>query len=157
MLSGLIAGFALCGALLIVLVRPWTGVEDTEAPILGVEPVRSISTTGREGEFAQSLTQSLISNLSRSRGMRLIHLRGATQIPADSAGEALVYRMESTVRMSEDALRFWWSLVDVRSGRTLWSETIDQRQGKLDNAVEDEIAARVAARMIESDGILGVR
>jgi TolB-like protein len=154
---GTLSGVILCFAVLAIY-RPWQAGSDAEVPIMALEPVRSIPGTGGENELAQGLTQTIISDVSRLPGVRLVHLRdGLTSPdPLATAGKAPVYRMESSLRMSEDALRFWWSMIDARSGRTLWSETVDQpRLGEPDSTVEDEIAARVAMRIAESHEIFG--
>jgi adenylate cyclase len=154
---GALGGIFLCLAVLAAY-RPWQAGSDAETPIMALEPVRSIPGTG-ENELAQGLTQTIISSLSRLPGVRLVHLRDglASADPLVAAGKAPVYRMESSLRMKGEALRFWWSMVDARSGRTLWSETVDQpRLGEPDSTVEDEIAARVAIRIAESPEIFGV-
>lgn len=157
-LTGLVGGYVLCAAILLAVWSPWKP-PDNEMPIVAIEPVQSLSGATGESRFAQGLTQSIVSSLSRVPDTRLVHLREgrASADPAGDDGKALVYRIESTLRMNEGGLRFWWSMVDARSGRTLWSETIDRPQGEMNSMIEDEIATRVAVRIAEYHGVFGTR
>lgn len=151
---------AACGAFLMLRAFPETLRADplAETPVLAVEAVQNIGTGSGGDELARGLTQSIISSLSRFPGVRLLHFQegrasAGSGTPSDVEP---AYVLQSNLRTGSESLRFWWQLKDARTGETLWSENVDQPEGRsISYTIEDRISAYVASRVAEPYGLIG--
>ncbi len=131
----------------------WSDRSRNSGPaIFALREVRSLTPSENGSQVARGLTQSLVSSLSRFSDIRLVLIDDRIDIEKLSLlnPSNRIYSIESTVRMTDGELRFWWNVSDARNGETVWSEAIDRGPAEeAAESVEDHIAGQVAARIAE--------
>lgn len=119
-------------------------------PTLAVLPLRALGDAARGQEFADGLSEELITALARIDGLR-VSARSAS-FPYREAGLPLAdvadrlgatHVLEGSVRQDAGRLRIALRLVDVGADRAVWSERFDRAPDDI-FAVQDEIAGAVA-------------
>ena len=110
----------------------WVGV--------AVLPFESLGGGPEQAYLARGITVSLVTDLSRLSGLRVI--RQPDRATADRDVPGVQYRMTGSVQRDASRLRVTVHLVDARTGEELWSERFDRPFGDI-LAVQDEIAAKV--------------
>jgi TolB-like protein/Tfp pilus assembly protein PilF len=97
---------------------------------IAVLPFVNISNDPEQEYFSDGLTEELITNLSRLKGMRIVSrttsmIYKATKKPIQTIGSELgvQYILEGSVRKSNDNLRINAQLIDVGNDNHLWAET----------------------------------
>ena len=128
-------GVATGGAQVAVQANPRTQRKALNDKVIAVLPFVNISPDKESDYFSDGLTEDLISNLSRLKGMSVvprtnsIRYKGST-LDIDEIGHELGarYIIEGTVRRHMDDLRITANLIDVASSMQLWS---DRYKGKM--------------------------
>lgn len=122
---------------------------DAVAPAtLAVLPLRALGDDPRGQDFADGLSEELITTLARIPGLRVSarsasfpHRETALQEVARQLGTSHV--LEGSVRQDGDRLRISLRLVDVSADQALWTESFDRQFGDI-FAVQADIARAVA-------------
>jgi adenylate cyclase len=103
--------------------------------VIAVLPFVNISPDKESDYFSDGLTEDLISNLSRLKGMSVVPRTNSiryksSKLDIDEIGHELGarYIIEGTVRRHQDDLRITANLIDVESSTQLWS---DRYKGKM--------------------------
>jgi adenylate cyclase len=117
---------------------------------IAVLPFTSLSKDPNQGYFADGLTDTLITDLSRIPGCFVI-ARHSTfaykgkKIDVKRVGRQLGvrYLLEGSVQKSRDQVRVNAQLIDAQTGMHLWAERYDRNRAAL-LSIQDEITARIA-------------
>jgi adenylate cyclase len=124
-------------------------IEDN--PSLAVLPFNNISSDAEQGYFADGVTDSLITELSRLPDLFVISRHSSfvyrnMNKRADEIGRELgvKYLVEGSVRRAGNRVRITTQLVDAASGRHLWAERFDRELQDI-FAVEDDVVRRILA------------
>ena len=119
-------------------------------PSIVVLPLLNLSGDPEQEYFADGLTQSLTTDLSRFRGLFVIGRNTAftfkgKPINLKEIGTALGVRyvLEGSVQRGGERVRVNVELIDAQSGGHLWAERFDRDRADLFK-IQDEIARRVA-------------
>lgn len=150
------AATLLCGiAVLVLFVRGRVANTDhaaaavAPAASVGVVPFLDLTEGMKEEEFADGMTEELITRLSKVDGLRVpaptssFYLKGKQMTIADMAGVLNVnYLVDGSVRKSGSRVRVAARLLRAENGYVIWSETYDR---SLDDIlmVQDDIAGSV--------------
>jgi len=123
------------------------------APSIAVLPLVSLSSDIEDEYFADGLSEELLNQLARIRGLRVagrassFHFKGKSEPPAEIGRILQVeHLLQGNVRRSGDRVRITAMLIDARSGNHLWSETFERAFEDI-FAIEDEIALSVASAL----------
>lgn len=126
------------------------GAAEGEAPSLVVLPFDNLSGDAEQGWFAQGLSQTIATDLSRIAGLVVIGSAtaatfGGGRLDARQVGGALGigYVLAGSVQRIGPTLRINARLVDARSGAQLWSERMDGEAADL-LPLQDRITGRIA-------------
>jgi TolB-like protein len=126
--------------------------------VIAVLPFVNISPDKESDYFSDGLTEDLISNLSRLKGMSVvsrtnsIRYKGST-LDIEEIGHELGarYIIEGTVRRHQDDLRITANLIDVASSTQLWSDRYKGRmadvfdiQETVSTAIVDALALKLS-------------
>jgi len=130
----------------------------TPATSVGVVPFLDLTEGMKEEEFADGMTEELITRLSKVHGLRVLsptasfYLKGKQMSVAEMA-KALNsnYLVDGSVRKSGSRVRVAARLVRAENGFVIWSETYDR---SLDDIlmVQDDIAGNVTKALTNSIG-----
>jgi TolB-like protein len=128
------------------------------AASVGVLPFLDLTEGMQEEEFADGVTEELITRLSKVPGLRVpaptssFYLKGK-QIPIADMAKALNvnYLVDGSVRKSGSRVRVAARLLRAENGYVIWSETYDR---SLDDIlmVQDDIAGNVTKALTMSLG-----
>ncbi|HVA17755.1 MAG TPA: hypothetical protein VMV59_08600, partial [Candidatus Dormibacteraeota bacterium] len=118
-------------------------------PPVAVLPFTNLS-SGRDANLAESMTDDIISDLSKSRTLRVIgrasamHFEGSHESVSQIAGQLHANKVvEGTVARADGRIRIAAQLVDALTGRILWSQQFD-RDDSDSLAVEADVSRAVA-------------
>lgn len=124
---------------------------DTAAPLtLAVLPLRALGDDPRGQDFADGLSEELITALARIDGLRVS--ASSASLPYRASGLPMAdvakrlgasHVLEGSVRQDGERLRIALRLVDVTGDRALWSESFDRSLQDI-FAVQAEITRAVA-------------
>jgi transcriptional activator of cad operon len=122
---------------------------------LAVVPFESVS--GDSSGIAPGITDALVSGISKLDGVQVVspstvrhHQRAGVSMGLMGRVLALDVLVEGSVRQTGDRLRITARLVDVHTGKVIWSETYDRPavdSGSVESQVAAEIAAQVGAHL----------
>jgi TolB-like protein/Tfp pilus assembly protein PilF len=127
-----------------------------EGPAVVVTPLENLSATESGRLLAGGLTQELITNLMRFKDLRVYSVRSNEQANEDLGQRLDVrYVVEGSVRRTPDRLRLIVHLIELDSGRYLWSETYD-RPLTTENVfdIQEDLAAELAGQLAEPYGVV---
>lgn len=120
---------------------------------LAVLPFTNIANDDATGRLADGLTEDIITDLSRYRGMDVIANNSTKQykgktVDVREIGRALNVRyvLEGSVQREGDQIRITAQLIDATKDTHLWSERWD-RPAKEYFAIQSEIAAQLGNRL----------
>lgn len=141
------------------ITRP--GDPDSAKPSVAVLPFASLSADADDEYFADGLSEELLNQLARVRGLRVpgrassFQYKGQRTSPGEIAKTLKVtYLLEGSVRRSGERVRITAQLTDARNGDPLWSETFERDFEDI-FSIEDEIALSVVSalqvRLLEAD------
>ncbi len=131
-----------------------------EKPSIAVLPFTNMSGDPEQEYFADGITESVITELSRFRNLFIIARNSTLSYKGNSrkarqVSEALgvQYVLEGNVQRSKDRVRINVQLVDALTGRHLWGERYDKALIDL-FAVQDEVTREIVATLATEDGRL---
>ncbi len=136
------------------------GLAVVRGPSIAVLPFVNISNDPRQEVFSDGITEEIITALSRFRDLHVLarstifqHKGMAVDIRRLGRDLEVRYVVEGSVRRAGDIVRVAAQLIDAETGMHLWAETFE-RQVTVSNifAVQDDIAAKVAASVAASHG-----
>lgn len=120
---------------------------------LAVLPFANMSPDPQDEYFADGLTEEVISELSRTKGMQIIARTSVMRFKGNprsvrEVGQELGVQLvlEGSVRKSANRLRVTTQLIDAASEGHLWGEQFDRELNDV-FAVQSEIAGNVAAQL----------
>lgn len=122
-------------------------------PSVAVLPFVSLTASPEDESFAAGLTEELLSQLARIRGLQVagpvssFRYKDRADEPA-AVAEALHvdHLLQGSVRRAGDRVRITAQLTDVRASRQVWSETFERNFEDI-FTIEDQIALAVAAAL----------
>jgi adenylate cyclase len=120
-----------------------------DRPSLAVLPFTNLSSDAEQGYFADGVTDTLITELSRLPGLFVISRHSSfvyrnVNKRADEIGTELgvKYLVEGSVRRAANRVRITTQLIDAASGTHLWAERFDRELQDI-FAVEDDVVRRI--------------
>ena len=129
---------------------PATGEPGSPRLSIVVLPFLNIGGSAKDDPFVDGVTETLITDLSRSPGVFVISRSTAfaykgRPIDVREIGRELGVRyvLEGSVQNAGDRMRFNAQLVDAESGGHLWAERFDKQRGDLLD-MQDEVTTRLA-------------
>jgi TolB-like protein/cytochrome c-type biogenesis protein CcmH/NrfG len=127
-----------------------------QGPAVIVAPFADLTGTESGRLFAGGLTQELVTNLMRFQDLRIYAARSNQQSNQDLGQQPDVrYMVEGSVGRTPARLHLVVHLIEVGSGRYLWSETFDRPLTTEDVfAVQEELSAELAGRLAEPYGVV---
>jgi adenylate cyclase len=125
-------------------------IPQTDRQSIAVLPFKNLSNDPEQAYFAEGLTVSLTTDLSRISGLFVI----ASTTTAILAGRIMEtrqigrdlgvrYVLQGSVQIGSDQLRVNVQLMDAATGVQLWSDRFDGREADV-FALQDQITARIA-------------
>ncbi len=109
-------------------------------PTVTVLPFESLGAEGGQAYLARGISNDLMTDLSRSPGLRLISASRAA--PGGQAAPRARYVVSGSVQRESESLRINIRLIDTNTNQQLWSERFERPFGDL-FAVQDEITRRL--------------
>jgi adenylate cyclase len=139
-------GFAFVGAL----------GEETRERSIAVLPFEDLSAENDQGWFCEGLADEIINALTKVAGLDVLSRKSSHEAgrgDSRAAGQRLgvAHVLEGSVRKSGARMRVTVHLVDVATGRNVWSERYDRDAGDV-FAVQEDIAEHAATALL---GVLG--
>ena len=130
-----------------------------EGPAVVVAPFEDLTGTEAGRLLAGGLTGELVTDLMRFRDLRVYAASGNERWAKDSDwfGQQLQasYEVRGTVARAPDRIRLAVQLIEVGSGRYVWSANYDRPLTTEDVfALQEELAADLAGRLAEPYGIV---
>jgi TolB-like protein len=120
---------------------------------LAVVPFEPLAGDLHRAGFASGLTDSLVSAISKLDGIQVVSPSTVRRHQWVGISMGLMGRLlgldvllEGSVRQAGERLRITARLVDVHTGKVIWSETYDRSAADL-GEVESQVAAEVAAQV----------
>jgi TolB-like protein len=139
----------LCAALLMFAYDKWW-TRELAISSVAVLPISALGANPEFGYVAAAMTESLISELGRIRGLRVTSRTSSGRYQASDkklpeiAGELGVDALiEGSVQLLGDSLKIDLRLIEGRSDRQMWSGVFDRELGDL-LTVQGEIAREIA-------------
>jgi TolB-like protein len=130
-----------------------------EGPAVVVAPFEDLSGSSAGRLFAGGLTQELITDLMRFKNLRVYAANSNERWAEDPVrfGEELqvAYQVKGSVLRPPDKIRLAVQLLELGSGRYVWSETYDRplTTGSIFD-IQEAMAAELAGRLAEPYGIV---
>ena len=131
-----------------------------EKPSIAVLPFSNFSADPEQDHFAEGITESVITELSRFRNLFVIDRNSTLSYQGKSMKARQVsedlgvqYILEGNVQRSKDRVRINVQLIDALTGRHLWGERYDKDLSDL-FAVQDEVTREIVATLATEDGRL---
>ena len=122
-----------------------------DKPSLAVLPFTNMSSDAEQGYFADGVTDSLITELSRlpdlfviSRHSSFVYRNMDKRVQEIGQELGVKYLVEGSVRRAGSRVRVTTQLIDAASGRHLWAERFDREVQDI-FAVEDDVVRRILA------------
>jgi len=149
----------LLGAMALTISRNQTAHTSNQSvtfPIrsIAVLPLKNLSDDPESEYFADGLTETFITELSKIRGLKVISRASAFMFKEKDVDPREVSRrlgvgalLEGSVRKSGDSVRVETRLVSAEDGRVIWVGNTFDRALKDIFAVQDEIGCSVAANL----------
>jgi TolB-like protein len=128
------------------------------APAVIVLPFVDLAGSAADDRFAEGLTEEFISDLTRFEDLRVYALddqQGLFDPAALGEGAEARYLVRGSVRRTAAATRMTAHLIDIHSGRYLWSGSYDRASdsgGPV--ALQKALGAELATRLAEPHGVV---
>ena len=131
-----------------------------KGPSIAVLPFTNLSGNPAQEYFSDGITEQIISELARFRGLYVIARNSTFQykgraVDVREVGRKLGarYVLEGSVRRSGETLRVTAQLLDARSGAHLWAETYDRAlTGANIFALQDDLTSKVVSNIAGAHG-----
>ena len=124
-----------------------------DKPSIAVLPFSNLSDDPQQGFFADGLTEDIITELSRFKGLFVIARNSVFAFKSKSASIAVIakelgvrFLVEGSLRRSGDRARVTARLVDATSGNEVWSERYDRVIEDI-FAVQDDVVRIIVATL----------
>jgi adenylate cyclase len=128
-------------------------IHGPEGPSIAVLPFANMSGDPAQDFFADGMTEEIITQLSRFRGLFVISrnsvfvYRGkAVNVQAVARELGVQYVLEGSVRKAGTRVRITVQLIDAETDRHVWAERYDRDMEDL-FALEDEVTSTIAATL----------
>ena len=124
-----------------------------EKPSVAVLPFDNLSGDPKQSHLVDGITESIITELSRFRGLFVIARNSVldyrdkpvkVRLVAEELG--VQYVLEGSVQRSADQIRVTAQLIDAVAGTQLWAERYDREMSDI-FAVQDEVTERIVASL----------
>ena len=125
-----------------------------DKPSVAILPFHNLSNDPGQDYFCDGIAEDIIANLCRYRELFVID-HSSTSTFRDGRLDAVLianelgveYFTKGNIRRSGAQVRVSLQLIEARTGKAIWSERVDR---KIDDlfALEDEVAARIAASLV---------
>ena len=127
-----------------------TGRDRTSIPSIAVLPLENLSADAEQEYFSDGLTDELITDLAKLRGLRVIsrtsvlpYKRVKRPLPEIARQLGVDYVVEGTIRGSSERVRITAQLIAVRNEHHVWADTFERdRRDAL--ALQGEVARTIA-------------
>jgi serine/threonine-protein kinase len=139
------------------------GAVTTERPSIAVLPLQDLSPQPDQEFFAEGMTEELITNLAKIRGLRVIsrssvmqYKGGNTPLPQIAAALHVGYVLEGSVAREGDRVRINAKLIDPATEQNLWAESYDRPLEDildLQREVARSIAGEVRVQLTPSERV----
>jgi serine/threonine-protein kinase len=120
---------------------------------VAVLPLKNLTREEETEYFSLGITEDIIANLSRVRGLKVISRTSVMRYRDSTAsiqeiGKALNVGavLEGSVRTSGDRIRIVSQLIDASTDQPIWSETYDRRMDDIFD-IQSDVARRIADAM----------
>ncbi len=136
----------------------------SDRPVIAVLPFDNLAQDPEQDFFVDGLTEEIIGALSRFRHLAVLgrnstfRYKGqAVDVTAIGSELGARYIVEGSIRRAADTIRIIARLIDTETEAQLWSETFE-RSLTPENifAIQDEVSARIAATVGDSQGVIGI-
>ncbi len=129
---------------------------------VAVLPFKARGADAEVQALAESLTEEIVTGLSRFSYLKVISRGSTAPISGDSVDVRAVgrelgarYVMEGSLRRSGETLRVSVQLVDAVSGAHLWAETYDRTfRPETSFELQDDVVRRIVSTVADTHGIL---
>jgi TolB-like protein/Tfp pilus assembly protein PilF len=144
-------------------ISPMVEVDQAEAlhspmrakkPSIAVLPLQDLSGDSGQNYYADGIAEDIIANLCRYRELFVIdhsstftYGHGGSDSKRIAAELGIEYLARGNIRRSGEKIRISVQLVEAQSGKAIWAERIDRDMNDI-FALEDEVAARIAASLV---------
>ena len=133
-----------------------------KGPSIAVLPFANLSGDAKQDYFSDGITEQLISELARFRGLYVIARNSTFKYKGRSPDVREVgrdlgvgYVLEGSVRRSGQTLRVTAQLLDAGNGAHLWAETYDRSLSGADIfALQDDITSKAVANIAGPHGLI---
>ena len=124
-----------------------------EMKSIAVLPLKSLSASKDDEYFSDGMTEDILTQLSKVRGLRVISRQSVMQYKNSEKTLRDIGReldvavvLEGSVRRAGDRVRIVAQLIDAQTDKHLWAETYD-RDMKDVFAIQSEVAQNIAAAL----------
>ena len=132
---------------------PWRSVDWT-IPSIAILPLECLNRDEDYQHLAVGIVEELVTCLSRFRELHVIS-RGSSMCVANSPLDIVEqgdligarYLMQGSMQKQGDRIRVTVNLIEVESGRYLWSESYDEKLDGLLN-IRDSLANRIVGQLV---------
>ncbi len=125
-----------------------------DMPSIAVLPFQNLGSDPAQDQFADGLTEDLITDLSRIAGLFVIArnssfaLKGTTMdVRAIAESLGVRYLLEGSVRQTGSRVRINVQLIDAQAGGHLWAERFDNEMEDI-FTVQDQVTAKIVEALI---------
>ena len=150
--GGVVTALAVLAAALVM----WRGEpepSDARATAIAVLPLVDYSSAADQEYFADGMTEALIANLAKLRGLTVIsrtstsRYKGTSKTVPEIAQELGVgVVLEGSMQLEGDRVRITAQLIDAATDRHIWAETYDRNLRDV-LILQSELASRIAAEI----------
>ncbi len=130
-------------------IAPGEGLGIPDQPSVAVLPLENLSDDAKQDYFADGISEDLITDLSKLRGMFVVARNSSFRYRSDSMDVRQIgkdlgvrYVIEGSVRKFEDRVRINVQLVDTETGGHVWAQRYDRPFVELFK-VQDEVLRNV--------------
>jgi TolB-like protein len=125
-----------------------------DKPSIAVLPFHNFPNDPEQDYFSDAIAEDIIANLCRYRELFVIDHHSTFTYRDDRLDAVLIanelgveYVATGNIRRSGDHVRVSAQLIEAKTGKAVWAERVDR---KIDDlfALEDEVAARIAASLV---------
>jgi adenylate cyclase len=131
----------------------WSTASRKAGNSLAVLYFQNVSGSKQDEYFRDGVTEDIIIELSRIRGLSMLSLSAVRAYRDKNAGALAVgaelgasFVLDGTLRRARNRLRLSVELVEVKTGHTVWAERYDRKMEDV-FSIQDEIAHNIADRM----------